>query len=100
MMNWLLCMVVSALWVACIFLHHSRNRYRESAKTLAKEVVELRSRPQPLIPSGLTPPRPKAQTPPKRYTGAQLRRMAEQDNNAEWDGLQERPNSEILREQE
>lgn len=99
MMNWILCATAIILWVTCLYLHNSRNRYRESAKTLAKEVVSLRAdyaRVSALLPVPLTQTKPRAQYSPKRFSGPQLRRMAEKVNNADWEGLQERPNSEIL----
>ena len=86
-----------------LWLKYSRDRYRESAQSLAKELVELRADPRlAKLTEGekpLTSPKVRVQTPPKRLSGAQLRRVAERVNAADMEAMQERPNSEILKEQ-
>lgn len=105
-MNWILSIALLALAAYTVAIYRSRNQYRESAKTLARELAEWRrSRTEQLKmenwkPVPLTQPKPKAQDVPKRLSGSQLRRMAERVNVETMASLQERPNSEILQEQE
>lgn len=102
-MVWLWTAVGLASFCVAVYFQRDRDKYRASAKVLAVELTALRRQnagQQPgLSQKPLTPAKPKAQDVPKRYTGSQLRRMAEQVNTAAWEGLQERPNSEILQEQ-
>jgi hypothetical protein len=95
---WVLAILLASQFAWAVKLAYERNRYQASATALAREVVRLLNVTSP--PQPLTPPPIKAQDEPKRFTGSQLRRMAEQVNVAQWDSLQERPNSEILKEQE
>lgn len=100
--NVLLLIVLGELCWA-LWLREDRNQYQASARKLAADVVELTkekwaAKAPAQMP--LTQNPTKAQDTPKRYTGSQLRRMADSVNVAAWDGLQERPNSEVLKEQE
>ena len=100
-MNVLLMIAIMLIWVgSTAWLWYSRDIYRDSARNLAAELRDLRRLSSVPPQRPLTPPNPKVQDSPKRYTGQQLRRMAEQVNVATWEGLQERPNSEVLQEQE
>lgn len=69
---------------------------REERGKVGQELFALKAK---ILAKSLTSAAGKAQDSSKRFSGPQLRRMAEQVNNAAWDGLQERPNSEILQEQ-
>ena len=100
-MIWILSILLISQWVWSIKLAYERNAYRESAKTLAAEVVKFRAQQiEALKEKPLTASKPKMQDKPKQLSGPQLRRMAEHVNTETMASLQERPNSEILQEQE
>lgn len=94
-MIWILAVIAVVSWVAAVRLMQSRDRYRKSLTTASGRILILtaeldmeRNRIH------LTQPQPKAQDVPKRFTGAQLRRMAEHTNITEV----ALTNSEILAE--
>ena len=101
---WILSVLLVSQYAWSVYLAYWRDRYRESAKALAEEVVKLHSDPRlaPQFVPGkfLTRPAPKAQDTPKRLSGAELRRASDRVNVEAFASLQERPNSEILQEQE
>lgn len=87
-------------------VRQSRERHKASLAKAAELIQALRARVEAdaLVIDGfrnpLTPTKTRVQDVPKRLSGAQLRRVADQVNVAAFAGLQERPNSEILQEQE
>lgn len=80
-------------------VRQSRDRYKASLEAACARVREL-TMDKPAQSNPLTPTKPRVQDVPKRLSGAQLRRVSDQVNVAAFAGLQERPNSEILQEQE
>lgn len=70
-----------------------KHRHTQAMRDYRETQVLLREKT-------LTRTDPKAQDVPKRYSGPQLRRMSDQVNAADVAAMQERPNSEILKEQE
>jgi hypothetical protein len=97
-------MIVIALLIWAAWLKNELGRYQKSAKVLAQQVVAYREAnlalKQTAVEKSLTQAKARAQDTPKRVSGAQLRRMAEKNNADTMASLQERPNSEILKEQE
>lgn len=75
-------------------------RSRESERLAVARYDELLAKVEARAKVPLTQTKARAQDAPKRFTGPQLRRMAEHVNVEAFAGLQERPNSEILKEQE
>lgn len=92
-----------AFLMVSLWLLKRGDRYQMSAKDLARQLVSERAQWAQITAQAeikpLTPRPAKAQDVRKPLSGAQLRRMAEQVNAADVAALQERPNSEILREQ-
>ena len=100
---WILSVLLVSQYAWSVYLAYWRDRYRESAKALAEELVALRNDPRLAKPfmegKTLTRPAPKAQDTPKRLSGAELRRASDRVNVEAFASLQERPNSEILAEE-
>jgi hypothetical protein len=96
--------ITFSLSMLALWLLKRGDRYQNSAKALAQQVVAYREAnlalKQTPVEKSLTQAKVKAQDTPKRVSGAQLRRMAEKNNADTMASLQERPNSEILKEQE
>ena len=97
-MIWILAVIMLVSFVAAVRLMQSRDRYKSALTKASQEIRDLRADPrlQPFPSDGkpLTQPKAKAQDVPKRYNGAQLRRLADQVNMTQ----PEMTNSEILSE--
>lgn len=91
-MTWILLAIVCVLVGVCISLQRSNKRYHSALTKATGRILELTV--QPIAQKPLTPQAPKAQDVAKRYSGAQLRRMADHINIT----APELTNSEILRE--
>jgi hypothetical protein len=95
-MIWILAVITLISWVAAVRLYLSRERYKVSLETACARVRELSAvkLEMQVAQKPLTQPKAKAQDVPKRYSGAQLRRLADQANVTQ----PELTNSEILSE--
>jgi len=101
-MIWILAIITVISWVAAVYLiHRSRERFAAGLAIATRKFLNAqrdldKANSEILVlNSRLTPPAPRAQDAPKRYSGAQLRRMADQVNIT----APELTNSEILQEQ-
>jgi hypothetical protein len=96
-MIWVLAVITLISWIAAVRLYLSRERYKTSLEAACARVRELSAvrLEMQAAQKHLTEAKPKAQDVPKRYSGAQLRRLADQVNITP----PEKTNSEILQEQ-
>jgi hypothetical protein len=94
-MIWILAIIAVISWIAAVRLMLSRDRYKDALTKATGRVMMLTAELDMERNKPLTQPKPKAQDTPKRYSGAQLRRLAEFTNITEV----AKTNSEVLREQ-
>lgn len=98
-MSWILFMLLIGVSAYAVSIYHSRQRFTAS---LLSALAAIRQKDDEIaaLRKPLTQKAVKVQDSPKRFSGAQLRRLAEHANTETMASLQERPNSEILQEQE